>query len=266
MRSLPGLHEISSTIRGEFGAARLDAPQTRFNVRLCGARTVAFGTFSFGDVLAAKRHFGTTVNDVVVALCAGALRRRLMATGDLPAEPLVAYCPVSARSSESKDRFGNEIASMIAPIPTHLPTLDERIAYAHEKLLHAKRRKEEAGPTLMRDINEPIPAPVFGIVAGGVMNLVSSRWVRPPANVLLSNVPGPKEALECGGAPLLAWYPISLILEALPLNMTVVSYHDGLDVGIVGDAKGLPDAWALVDDFRREMAGLSALVVGEGSV
>lgn len=260
MRSLPGFHEIASVVRGEFGAKRLDAPRTPFNVKLCGERTVAFGKVSLADVKAAKRHFGTTVNDVVVALCGGALRRRLMALGELPDEPLVAYCPVSARTSNSKDRWGNELASMITPIPTHLPTLDERIAYARENLLHAKRRREEAGSTLMRDINEPIPAPVFGLVAGGVMNFVSSQWVRPPANVLISNVPGPQGALECDGAPLLGWYPISLILEALPLNMTVVSYNGSLDVGIVGDAKGLPDAWVLLDDFRKEMAELSARV------
>ncbi|MDH6246463.1 wax ester/triacylglycerol synthase family O-acyltransferase [Mycobacterium sp. OTB74] len=259
-RSLPGVHEMSSAVRGDWGSQRLDAPRTPFNVRLCGERTVAFGKVSLADAKAAKRLFGSTVNDVVVAVCGGALRRRLIAQRELPDEPLVAYCPVSARSSASNDRFGNELASMVVPLPTHLPTLDERIEFAHDTLVHAKRRKEAAGPTFMRDANEPIPAPMFGLVAGGLMNLASSRWVRPPANVLVSNVPGPPGALECGGAPLLGWYPISLILEALPLNMTVVSYNGSLDVGIVGDAKGLPDAWALLDDFHSEMAELAKRV------
>ena len=120
LRSLPGAHTLSQVFRGDLSAKRLDAPRTRFNTKLSAQRSVAFGAVSLGEVKAIKNRLGVTVNDVVIALCAGALRRRLSATGDLPADPLVAYMPVSTRLPDAKERYGNAISSIIAPILTHL--------------------------------------------------------------------------------------------------------------------------------------------------
>ena len=117
----------------------------------------------------------------------------------------------------------------------------------------------------MSDVNEPIPLPIFGIAARGLMELVSSRFVRPPVNLIISNVPGSPVKLTCHGAPLLAHYPMSLVFHGFTLNITVVSYDQGLDIGIVGDAQTLPDAWDLMDDFRLELAELAALVTTERS-
>jgi hypothetical protein len=81
----------------------------------------------------------------------------------------------------------------------------------------------------------------------------------------MSNVPGSPVALESAGASLLAHYPLSCVFDGFALNITVVSYQDGLDIGIVGDAQGLPDDWELIDDFRSEMAELSELISSERS-
>jgi diacylglycerol O-acyltransferase / wax synthase len=265
LRSLPGTHTVSQIFRGDLSAERLDAPRTRFNTKLSAQRSVAFGTVSLTDVKAIKNRLGITVNDVVIALCAGALRRRLSATGDLPADPLVAYMPVSTRLRDAKDRYGNAISSMIAPIPTHLADSRDRLAFAHETLGSAKARARQAPPTLMSDANDPIPLPMFGIAARGLMEVVSSRFVRPPVNLIISNVPGAPVKLTCCGAPLLAHYPMSLVFDGFTLNITVVSYEDNLDIGIVGDAQTLPDAWDLMDDFRLELAELAAVVNTERS-
>jgi len=96
------------------------------------------------DVKTVKSALGVTVNDVVIAMCAGAIRRRLASTGELPTEPLVAYLPVSTRLPDAEDRYGNSITSIIAPIPTHLPDAHERLTFAHETLAVAKRRTAEA--------------------------------------------------------------------------------------------------------------------------
>ncbi len=265
LRSLPGAHTLSQIVRGDPLAKRLDAPRMRFNAKLSAGRSVAFGTVSLSDVKAIKNELGITVNDVVITLCAGALRRRLTSTGDLPADPLVAYIPVSTRLPDAKDRYGNAITSIIAPIPTHLSDAGERFAFAHETLARAKQRSREAPPTLMSDVNDPIPVPMFGIAARGLMELVSSRFVRPPVNLIISNVPGSPVKLGCHGAPLLAHYPMSLVFDGFTLNITVVSYQDGLDIGIVGDAQTLPDAWDLMNDFRLELAELTELVTAERS-
>ena len=260
LRSLPGVHTISQIARGDLGAQRLDAPRTRFNAKLSAGRSVAFGTLPLSDVKAIKNALGITVNDVVIALCAGALRRRLAATDDLPADPLVAYIPVSTRLPDAADRYGNAITSIIAPIPTHLSDVHERLAFAHEKLDRAKQRAHKAPPTLMSDVNDPIPLPIFGIAARGLMELASSRFVRPPVNLIISNVPGSPVKLRCYGAPLLANYPISVVFDGFALNITVVSYESGLDIGIAGDAQTLPDAWDLMSDFRLELTELIGLV------
>ena len=265
LRSLPGVHTLSQLVRGDLRAKRLDAPRTRFNAKLSPARSVAFGTVSLSDVKAIKNALGITVNDVVIALCAGALRRRLTSTDELPATPLVAYIPVSTRLPDAKDRYGNAITSIIAPIPTHLASARERLEFAHDTFKRAKQRSREAPPTLLSDVNEPIPLPMFGIAARGLMELVSSRFVRPPVNLIISNVPGSPVKLTCHGAPLLAHYPMSLVFHGFTLNITVVSYDQGLDIGIVGDAQTLPDAWDLMDDFRLELAELAALATTERS-
>jgi WS/DGAT/MGAT family acyltransferase len=265
LRSLPGAHILSRIVRADPFAKRLDAPRMRFNAKLSAGRSVAFGTVSLSDVKAIKNELGITVNDVVITLCAGALRRRLTSTGDLPPDPLVAYIPVSTRLPDAKDRYGNAITSIIAPIPTHLSDAGERFAFAHETLARVKQRSREAPPTLMSDVNDPIPVPIFGIAARGLMELVSSRFVRPPVNLIISNVPGSPVKLGCYGAPLLAHYPMSLVFDSFTLNITVVSYQDGLDIGIVGDAQTLPDAWDLMNDFRLELANLTALVTTERS-
>jgi len=260
LRSLPGAHTVSQIVRGDLRAKRLDAPRTRFNAKLSAARSVAFGTVSLGDVKAIKNELGGTVNDVVITLCAGALRRRLTSTCDLPAGPLVAYIPVSTRLPDAQDRYGNAISSIIAPIPTHLSSARERLAFTHETLARAKQRAREAPPTLMSDVNDPIPVPLFGIAARGLMELISSRFVRPPVNLIISNVPGSPVKTACYGAPLVAHYPLSLVFDGFTLNITVVSYEQGLDIGIVGDAETLPDAWDLINDFRQELAELTAAV------
>jgi diacylglycerol O-acyltransferase / wax synthase len=265
LRSLPGVHTISQIARGDLSTKRLDAPRTRFNAKLSPARSVAFGTVPLSDVKAIKNALGITVNDVVIALCAGALRRRLTSTGDLPADPLVAYTPVSTRLPDAKDRYGNAISSIIAPIPTHLASARERLEFAHETFKRAKQRAREAPPTLLSDVNEPIPLPIFGIAARGLMELVSSRFVRPPVNLIISNVPGSPVKLACHGAPLLVHYPMSLVFDGFTLNITVVSYDQGIDIGIVGDAQTLPDAWDLMNDIRLELADLAALATTERS-
>ena len=265
LRSLPGAHTLSQLVRGDLRAKRLDAPRTRFNAKLSPARSVAFGTVPLSDVKAIKNALGITVNDVVIALCAGALRRRLTATDELPATPLVAYIPVSTRLPDAKSRYGNAITSIIAPIPTHLASDRERLEFAHDTFKRAKERSREAPPTLLSDVNEPIPLPMFGVAARGLMELVSSRFVRPPVNLIISNVPGSPVKLTCQGAPLLANYPMSLVFHGFTLNITVVSYDQGLDIGIVGDGETLPDAWDLMDDFRLELADLVTLVTTEGS-
>jgi hypothetical protein len=169
LRSIPGVDALSRTARavGRRGAApgegsSLTAPRTRFNVPLTGPRSVAFGTLPLAAVKQVRKEMGVTVNDVVMALCGGALRRRLTAWNELPEQPLVAYVPVSVRPPEG-DQFGNAISSIIAPIPTHLGDARERVAFGSESMRAAKRRHETIPTTLLSDTAALIPAPLFSV-------------------------------------------------------------------------------------------------------
>ncbi|NMO03584.1 wax ester/triacylglycerol synthase family O-acyltransferase [Gordonia sp. TBRC 11910] len=258
LRGLPGVERLARAIRGDRDAPLLPAPRTRFNARLSPNRSVAYGSVPLDDVKAIKDEFGITVNDVVIALCAGALRRRLAATGGPPAAPLVAYLPVSTRIPYAADRFGNAITSIIAPIPTHLDDAAARLDFAHHTLAAAKNRTQAAPPSLLSDVNDPIPAPIFGLAARGLVSAMSSKHTRPPVNLIISNVAGPRTGLSCHGAPLLVNYPLSVIFDGFALNITVVSYRDSLDIGIVGDAVAVPDTAELIDDMKAELAELNA--------
>ncbi|MCE5288866.1 MAG: wax ester/triacylglycerol synthase family O-acyltransferase [Nocardiaceae bacterium] len=260
LRALPGVHTVARRWRGGDDFPRLDAPRTRFTTKLSARRSVAFGTLPLDVIKAVKNEYGFTVNDVVIALCAGALRHRLSATGDLPDTPLVAYIPISTRAPEAYGDFGNSIGSIIAPLPTHLPDLKSRLEFSHHAMKAAKHRTHQASPTLLADVNDPIPSPIFGIAARGLMDLISSRLDTPPVNLVVSNVAGPPVQLTLAGAPLIATFPLSVVFDSFALNITVVSYQGGLDIGIVGDSVALPDGWDLIEDFHREIADLAALV------
>ncbi|TDL11720.1 wax ester/triacylglycerol synthase family O-acyltransferase [Mycolicibacterium obuense] len=262
LRSLPGVQRLSRAVNPAAARKALDAPRTRFNTKLGETRAVAFGSVSLADVKTVKNAFGITVNDVVVAMCGGALRRRLTATAELPDDPLVAYLPVSTRAPDATERFGNAISSIVAPLPTHHADPRERLSFAHEWMGRAKARMRQAPPSLLSDVNDPIPSPVFGMAARGLLGVVSSGLVKPPINLILSNVPGSPSPQSCFGAPLRAHYPMSVVFDGFALNITVVSYCDQLDVGIVGDGEALADSWDLLHDIEAELDELVATATG----
>lgn len=258
LRSLPGVQELARLIRRDGSPYAVHAPRTRFNSRLSGTRSNGFASVSLEDVKTVKRHLGVTVNDVVLAACAGALRNRLLANDELPEAPLLAYIPVSVRDPERR-RYGNAITSIIAPLPTHLSNRRDRVTFVSDVMKRAKDRTAQTPPSLMADVNDIIPTPMFQMAARGLMDVICSPLVRPPVNLIMSNVPGPTDGLTLLGAPLLAHYPLSLIFDGIALNITVVSYRDGMDIGVVGDAEAVPDAMDLVEDLRTEFTALLRL-------
>ncbi|MDX8153730.1 wax ester/triacylglycerol synthase family O-acyltransferase [Patulibacter brassicae] len=269
LRSFPGVRALSLGARrraGRDGASSeyVQAPRTRLNGPLSPERRVAFETFPFAEVRRIKTAHGVTINDVVVALIAGALRRRLSATGDLPDEPLVAFIPVSVRPVQELTAFGNQFSSFIVPLPTDRATPLERLRGAHEAMAQAKARHRDVPDTLLPDANGLIPPVLFGPVSSAAVRLLGSGALAPPMNLLLSNVPGPPMPLTMAGAPVVAQLPMSLVLDGVGLNITAVSYAQDLAVGAVADAEALPDAWDLMTDLQAELDELSATVDAVG--
>ena len=234
------------------------APKTSFNGRISPHRRFAFGQISLDRVKAVKAAYGCTVNDVVVSMCAGAVRRWLIEHDELPADPLVAQIPVSVRSSDQAGTYGNRIILLGAPLFTNEADPAKRLLQTHEALQVMKNRHRALPAELLQDANHFIPPAVFSRAARLTFSLATSGAGRPTWNLVISNVPGPQFPLYCAGARLEANYPVSVITDAMGLNITVMSYCGHLDFGIVGDREQMRDVWCLMGWLEDALAELEA--------
>jgi len=234
---------------------KLVAPRTSFNGRVSAHRRFAFGQLPLDAVKTVKNEHGCTVNDVVVSICAGTIRRWLIEHGELPEEPLVAQVPVSVRTTEQVGTFGNRIMLMSAPLFTDEPDPVRRLLLTHEALRAMKDRHRALPAELLQDANHFIPPAVFSRAARLTLAL-SSGLARPTWNLVISNVPGPQIPLYCAGARLEANYTVSVITDGMGLNITVMSYCGHLDFGIVGDREQVPDLWCTIEWLEDALAEL----------
>jgi WS/DGAT/MGAT family acyltransferase len=232
------------------------APRTVFNGRITPHRRFAFGSLSLDEVKEIKSQLGVTVNDVVMALCAGALRRYLAERNELPADPLVAMVPVSIRTEEHKGSFGNQVSAMSASLHTDVADPVERLRRIHESMRIAKDQHQALPATLLQDFAQFAPPAVAARAARVIARATVAAWMDAPFNVVVSNVPGPQFPLYGVGAKLVANYPVSAINDGVGLNMTVQSYNGALDFGLVACRQMVPDIWDLMDDLRESLKEL----------
>jgi WS/DGAT/MGAT family acyltransferase len=267
---IPGAHtlgrisaRLARALRGQpsrmLERTNLTPPRTSFNGRVSAHRRFAYGRLPLDEVKAVKNEHGCTVNDVVVAICAGAVRRWLIEHDELPDTPLVAQIPVSVRTDEQYGTYGNRIGMLAAPIFTNEPNPVRRLLMTHEALRTAKERHKALPAELLQDATQFIPPAVFARASQVTFSLAATR--RPMWNLVVSNVPGPQFPLYCVGARMVAHYPVSVITDGLGLNITVMSYDGSLDVGIVADREQMRDVWKLIGWLREsldELAGATA--------
>ena len=263
----PTLARATGWVRGLVGAEHappdvLEAttarpPRTAFNGPISSHRRLAIGRLSLDRVKAVKNAAGVSVNDVVVCLCASALREWLGERDELPDDPLVAMIPVSVRTPEQSGTFGNRVSTMVVPIATDEPDPARRLARTHELLRGAKEHHRALPAELLTDATSFIPPAVMALAARTTMGVLGRT--RPPLNLVISNVPGPREPLFCAGARLEAHYPVSAIADGVGLNMTVMSYRDQLDFGLVGDRDQISDLRPLMAGLGRALDELEAV-------
>ena len=255
LAAIPGVRaagRVASTVQRALGRGTLvgyvglKPPRTSFNGRVSPHRRFAFGQLSLNDVKEIKNTYHCSVNDVVVAICAGAVRRWLVEHDELPGEPLVAQIPVSVRRKEEQGTYGNRILLMTAPLHTEIEDPLARLKATHEALAEMKERHRALPAELLQDANQFIPPALFSRAARLTFSLSASRAGRPAWNLVISNVPGPQFPLYNAGARMEANYPISVITDGMGLNITVMSYCGHLDFGIVADRAQMPDVWSLI--------------------
>jgi diacylglycerol O-acyltransferase / wax synthase len=235
----------------------LQAPRTPFSPPLSAHRRFVFASMALDEVKAVKKAHGVLVNDVVVSLCAGALRRWLLAHDALPSTPLLAQIPVSVRTLRQRGTYGNQIMLMTVPLYTTEADPVARLRATYEALTVMKQTQRGMPATLMADANRFIPPALFARVAQLSFALACGRAGHPLWNLVVSNMAGPRFPLYLAGAKVLATYPVSVITDGMRVNITVMSYCGSLDIGIVADRDQIPDLDKLTEYLGEELAMLN---------
>jgi WS/DGAT/MGAT family acyltransferase len=257
IRALAKIASLGRSDGASGGFGGMEAPHTPFSRPLSPHRRFAFGSLSLAGVREVKAAHGVTVNDVVVSMCAGAVRRWLVAHGALPDQPLVAQIPISVRTPEQAGTYGNQIMLMTVPLLTTEPDPLARLRATHEALAQMKETQQGMPAQLLADANHFLPPAVLSRAAGLSFALSSRRVGRPMWNLVVSNVPGPQFPLYLAGAKVTATFPVSVITDGMGLNITVMSYCGSLDFGIVADRDQVPDVDTMIGYLRDELEALS---------
>jgi diacylglycerol O-acyltransferase / wax synthase len=244
---------VSRARSGIAMAAPFRAPKTRFNVEVTSERSIAFAQLDFDDVKRIKDRYAVKINDVVMALCAGALREFLRGHGELPDKPLVAVVPMSVH--DKTDRPGrNQISGMFCNLQTHIEDPVERLQAIADATGRAKEHSRAIGPTLALDWTQVASRALFGFV----LSLMSFTPLKttPIHNVIISNVAGPEIKLYGLGSEMKGLYPFGPIFHGSGLNITVMSMSGKLNVGIISCRQLSEDLWDLADAFAFELKSL----------
>ena len=227
--------------------APFTAPRTPFNAPLSAHRKAAFVNVSLDDVKAVKHSFGTTVNDVVLAVCGGALRAYLEKTGHLPDRSLTAVIPVSVRALDGSSGNGgaNQVSAMFTTLATEFDDPVERLRAIHDTNKGAKEEHHAIGADLLQNWAEFAAPNTFSLAARVYTALRVGKRTPPPYNAIISNVPGPDFPLYVAGGRIEALYPLGPLLDGLGLNITVLSYLNSVGFGFMADRDAMPNLWDL---------------------
>ena len=228
------------------------APKTILNQQITGARRYAAQSWKMDRIKGLATATGTTINDVVLAMCSSALRTYLDSLGALPEAPLIAMTPVSLRR-EREDIGGNAVGAILCNLATDVDDPAKRLEAIHDSMEQGKESLRAMSPTQIMLASAATLTPmVFSMVAG------LRRVAGPAYNLVISNIPGPKDALYWNGARLEGVYPLSIPMDGQALNITVTSYNGNLDFGLTGCRRTVPHLQRLLEYLEVGLAELES--------
>lgn len=228
------------------------APTTIFNQRVSASRRFAAQSFELERLRGIAKALNVTINDVVLAICSGALREYLLSQNALPAKPMIAMVPVSVRNDDSDT--SNRITMILANLATHQAEPLARLNTIRRSVMNAKQRFKRMSSDQILSYSACVYSP-----AG--LNIISGLLPKRQAfNLVISNLPGPTEALYWNGARLDAIYPASIVLDGQALNITMTSYMGKLEVGLTACRNAVPKMQNLITHLEDEIACFEALI------
>ena len=257
---LPGalVRTLNKSVRNETSTLSLHAPRTMFNQSITGSRRFAAQDWPIERLRAVGKAGGTTLNDVVIAMCSGALRQYLLEHQALPPQSMVAMVPVGLRAQQShlaSTEGGNAVGSIMVQMGTERADPGERLQVIHRSTADGKRALSSMTPAQIMAMSALGQAPAILAPMLRMQGLV-----RPPYNVIISNVPGPRTTHYWNGAQLLGTYPLSIPINGMALNITCTSYDELMCFGLTGCRRTVPHLQRLLTHLDDELAALEKAV------
>jgi diacylglycerol O-acyltransferase len=253
---------IERAREGTAMAAPLTAPRTAFNGNISGHRAIAFADLSL-DRIKEIRHSveGATVNDVVLAISGGALRRYLDERGDLPTNSLLASVPVSVHETSRRTGGSNKVSTIFARLGTDIADPVVRLTQLAMANANAKAHHKAIPADTLQEWAEFAAPRTFGLAVRMVASLKLAEKGPVIHNLVISNVPGPPVPLYFMGARIDALYPLGPVFHGAGLNVTVMSSNGKMHVGLMGCQRALPEISDLAEHFTAELDSLYAATV-----
>ena len=240
-----GLHRRHSDLQAPY-----TAPVTKLNQRVSRHRNFAHARLDLSRMRTIAAHAGVSINDVLLAICAGGLRRYLQDHQALPEDSLIGGLPLSLRA-ENDNHAGTAVSFILASLGTHLGDARERLGHIHESTRAAKQHMASLKPSARVEYTLLLMAPFMAELLTGL-----AGRLRPAFNLIISNVPGPNQPLYFNGARLQAMYPLSIVTHGQALNITALGYQDQLQLGLTCCQRQAPGVAGLACELEREMLEL----------
>lgn len=248
---IPASLKVAGTIlRDHDYTAPFQAPHTIFNSPIGGARRFVAQSYSLDRIDAVRARAGATVNDVVLAMCGGALRGYLDELGELPDASLTAMVPVSLRK-EGEEEQANAVGAIIATLGTDLADPAQRVEAIRDSVRAARKVMGELSPLQVLAMSG---ANIAGLTPG-LLPGYSGR-TRPPFNLVISNVPGPRSTMYWNGARLDGFYPASIALDGQAMNITISTNVRNLEFGVVACRTSVPSVQRIIHHLEDALAEL----------
>jgi len=248
----------------ELPTAPFSAPPSMFNQVISSRRKWNTAILALERIKKLKNIMEVTLNDVMLGICAGALRRYLLEKDELPLKPLVAMVPISTRTSSEKDDVDNQISSMLIQLATHIEDPIERLEEIHENTIRGKSYQSAVGAKTLANMAEIVPFGLANQAAKMYSRYKVAEMHNPMCNVTITNVPGPQFPLYLQGHKLLDVMGMAPIIDGMGLIITIFSYNGNVTISPTSDVKTMPDMNVFTRYIRESANELEELILKNG--
>ena len=265
VNSAPGIARmVGGLARGNFRSSFGSVPRTRFNGSVTTHRVVDGRDFSLNEIKDIRLRLpGATVNDVVMTIVGGALRRYLKAKSELPRESMVCMAPISVRTPGEKNSLGNQVSAMTIPIGTHIADPFGRLQFVHEEAQNSKALTNAAGARQMSEYSQFMPSTLSGLAARLYVRLGLANRITPMFNTVITNIPGPPVPLYMNGARLVTQYGLGPVFEGMGIIHPVFSYCGRITISFTSDRAIMPDPEVYADCLQESFEELKAAAMAK---